>query len=153
MKILETMKPERMNRSVQAGMTLVEVIIGMLILSIAVSCMMSGYVFAINTAERSALALAAGNQCLEKLEETRGARWTANYPIVDELVTNNFPRQCVVLDLAASGGGVTYATNDTRIYQISADPPLRGIRVECFYRFNNRQWITNSAETARAPDQ
>jgi prepilin-type N-terminal cleavage/methylation domain-containing protein len=152
MKILETMKLERMNRSVQAGMTLVEVIIALLILSVAVSCMVSGYVFAIHTAERSALSLAAGNLCLEQLEETRAGRWDIlSYPIIDQLQPTNF-RTWVVLDVAGSGTGVTYATNDTKIYQISTDPPLRGIRVECFYRFNDKQWITNVAETARAPD-
>ncbi len=134
-------------------MTLIEVVIALLISSVAVSCMVSGYVFSIGSAERAALSLAAGNQAMERLEETRSARWDLlSYPQIDELKSANFTNEVVVLDVSGSGNGVTYATNITTIYKISDEPPLRGIRVECIYRFDGKQLITNIAETARGPD-
>ncbi len=151
MKILDSINAAK--RAAQVGMTLIEVVIALLISSIAVSCMVSGYVFSINSAERSALSLAAGNMAMERLEETRSARWDLlSYPNIDELTTNNFPLKIMKLDLAASGTNVTYATNFTSIYPISNDPPLRGIRVECVYVFNRTQLLTNIAQTARGPD-
>lgn len=154
MRILRTnLKTKCATPAAQAGMTLIEVVIALLISSVAVSCMVSGYVFSISSAERAALSLAAGNRAMERLEKTRGARWDLlSYPQIDELKSANFTNEVVVLDVSGSGNAFTYATNITTIYQISSDPPLRGIRVECIYRFDRKQLITNIAETARGPD-
>jgi len=128
-------------------------VVAMLIAGIAVSCMVSGYMFSINSAERSALSLAATARATERLEETRSAKWDImSYPIIDELTNTSFPKTFVVLDVAASGTNVTYATNFTTIYPVSSDPPLRGIRVDCVWRFRDLSLITNTVETVRGPD-
>jgi prepilin-type N-terminal cleavage/methylation domain-containing protein len=146
-------KSMRRPRSIQRGMTLVEVVIALLISAIAVACMVSGYVFSINSAERSGLSLAATARAMERLEETRSARWDIlSYPAVDELQSSNFPNTIVKLDISGSGSGITYGTNVTTIFQASADPPLKGIRVNCIWSFRGVQRITNTVETVRAPD-
>jgi prepilin-type N-terminal cleavage/methylation domain-containing protein len=155
MKIVETnLRAGMTRRSAQAGMTLIEVVMALLISAIAVSCMVSGYVFSINSAERSGFSLAATARAVERLEQTRSARWdTLSYPpITDQLVSTNFPKTTVKLDLSGTGSGITYATNFTTIFDISTDPPLKGIRVECVWRFRGLQLVTNSVETVRAPD-
>jgi len=135
------------------AMTLIEVVMSMLISTVAMGCMVSGYVFSINSAEKSALSLAATGRALERLEETRSARWdVASYPVVDQLQASNFPPSSVVLDVSGSGSGTTYATNRTSIFTVSTDPQLRGVRVECVWRFRDQRWVTNSVETVRAPD-
>ncbi len=134
-----------------AGMTLIEVVMALLISSIAVSCMVSGYVFSINSAEKSALSLAATAQAVERVEETRAARYDIRTIGGDELQASNFVKKIVPLDVAGSGSNITYATNNTYIFQISTNPPLKGIRVECVWRFQN-SLITNSVETVRFPD-
>jgi type II secretory pathway pseudopilin PulG len=135
-------------------MTLVEVLVAFAIAGLAVGSIVSGYLFCITSVEKSALSLAANAKATERLEETRGAKWdTSSYPAVDELVATNFPVEVVVLDLAGSGPGVTYATNLTRISQISTAPPLKQIRVDCIWRFKATQLVTNTIETCRAPDQ
>ncbi len=147
-------RSRRSLRRAGAGMTLVEVLVAMAISGVAVGSIVSGYLFAVTSAEKSALSLAANARAMERLEETRGAKWdTAVYPPVDELVATNFPDEVVVLDRAGSGSGLTYATNVTQIFQISATPPLKQIRVDCIWRFNGDQLITNTIETCRAPDQ
>jgi hypothetical protein len=90
---------------------------------------------------------------MERLEATRGAKWdTSSYPVVDQLVITNFPAQVVLLDRSGSGVGSTYGTNVIQISQISTNPPLRRIRVDCLWRFNATQLLTNTIETCRAPD-
>jgi type II secretory pathway pseudopilin PulG len=146
-------KTAREGSSNETAMTLVEVVMSLLISSVALSCMVTGYVFSINAAERSALSLAATTRASERLEETRAARWdVASFPVVDQLQASNFAQNFVVLDMSGSGTNVTWATNTTSIYTVSTDPPLRGIRVDCVWRFRGQQWVTNTVETVRAPD-
>jgi prepilin-type N-terminal cleavage/methylation domain-containing protein len=136
-----------------AGMTLIEVVVAILISGLAVAGIVSGYVFSVRSAEKSALSLAANARAMERLEATRGAQWnTSSWPAVDQLVSTNFPAQVVLLDLSGSGMGSTYGTNVIQISQISTNPPLRRIRVDCTWRYNGTQLLTNSIETCRAPD-
>ena len=135
-------------------MTLVEVVVALAISGLVVGGMISGYVFSLTAAEKSALSLAANARAMQRVEETRSAKWDlSSYPPVDELVATNFPDQVVLLDLSGSGAQATYATNTTWISQISAAPPLKRIRVDCVWRFNGKQLVTNTIETCRAPDQ
>lgn len=144
----------RCSPRVQAGMTLVEVIVAMAVAGLVVGGMIGGYLFCIISAEKSALSLAANAQALERLEETRAGKWdTASYPPVDQLVATNFPAQVVLLDRAGSRVAATYATNLVEITQISTNPPLKRIRVDCIWSFHGGQRITNTIETCRAPDQ
>jgi prepilin-type N-terminal cleavage/methylation domain-containing protein len=137
----------------RAGMTLAEVVVAISISGLAVAGIVSGYVFATRSAEKSALSLAANARAMERLEATRGAKWDVSiWPAVDQLVLTNFPAQTVLLDLSGSGVGSTYGTNVIQISQISTNPPLRRVRVDCIWRFNATQLLTNTIETCRAPD-
>jgi prepilin-type N-terminal cleavage/methylation domain-containing protein len=144
----------RRNRRSQGGLTMIEVVIALAISSVAVGCLATGYSFAVLIAEKSALSLAANARMMERLEETRSAKWdTSSWPQVDDLVQANFPDKTVRLDLAGAGSAVTYATNYTQISVVSSDPPLKRIRVDCVWSFKGVQLLTNSIETCRCPDQ
>jgi prepilin-type N-terminal cleavage/methylation domain-containing protein len=137
-----------------AGMTLVEVVVAMAISALAVGAIMSGYAFCTTSARKAALSMAANARAMERIEQTRSAKWdTATWPIVDELVATNFPAKTVALDLSGAGVAITPATIQTVITQISAAPPLRRIRVDCIWQFLGVQRVTNTIETCRAPDQ
>jgi hypothetical protein len=137
-----------------AGLTLVEVVIALGISALAVAGIVGGYLFSIASAQKSALSLAAGAKAIERVEETRSAIWSiSSFPPVDQLVATNFPDEVVILDQNAAGNGITYGTNFTQISQISVDPPLRRIHVDCVWNFKGIQLLTNSMETCRAPDR
>ena len=139
---------------IQAGMTLVEVVVALALATMAVAGIVSGYIFSITSAQKWALSLAANAEAMARIEEIRSATWdTASWPNVDDLVVTNFPNEVVVLDHSGSGSGIVYATNITQISQISANPPLRRVRVDCIWSFKGSQLFTNTIETCRAPDQ
>lgn len=134
-------------------MTLVEVVVALAISGLAVAGIVNGYLFSVRSAEKSALSLAANARAMERLETTRSAKWdTSTLPPVDQLVMTNFPDQVVLIDLSGSGTGSTYGTNVIQISQLSINPPLKRIRVDCIWRFNATQLVTNTIETCRAPD-
>jgi hypothetical protein len=132
----------------------VEVVVALGISALAVAGIVGGYLFSIASAQKSALSLAAGAKAIERVEETRSAIWSiSSFPPVDQLVATNFPDEVVILDQNAAGNGITYGTNLTQISQISVDPPLRRIHVDCVWNFKGIQLLTNSMETCRAPDR
>ena len=120
----------------QAGLTLIEVVVAFAISGLAVGGIVGGYLFCAASAQKSALAQAANARAMERLEQTRAANWDlASNPAVDELVATNFPDEVVLLELTGSGAATTYATNLTQISQISTNPPLKRIRVDCIWAF------------------
>ena len=126
----------------------------MVILGIMVTGIVSGFIQSHRTAEWSAYSLAAQSLSMQRVEQSRAAKWDplkAN-PI-DQLVASNFPGMTNVLDTPVSGGNITYATNRVFITTISTNPPLKQIYVESTWRFPNRGVFTNSILTYRAPDQ
>lgn len=145
---------EQRSAGCQSGMTLVEVVVAVAVSSVLLGGLIGGYLFCITSAERSALSLAANARAMERLEETRAAKWdTSSYPQVDQLVSTNFPDQTVRLDLSGFRNQATFGTNRVEITQISANPPLKRIRVDCIWRFRGLQLLTNTIETCRAPSQ
>ena len=137
----------------RAAMTLVEVVVGMAVSAIAVGCVVSGYLFAVTSAERSAYSMTSSALAMRRLEQARAARWdVAASPVVDELVSSNFPVEIAILDLPRSGSNVVYATNFTRIFTVSTNPPIKGIQVDCVWRFTSQRPLTNSVVTYRRPD-
>ena len=135
-------------------MTLVEVVLSLAIAVIAVAGIVSGYILSGASAQKWSLSLAANARAMERIEEVRSARWdTSSWPPVDEVMATNFPEQVVVLDQSANGATIIYATNITTISQISADPPLKRVRVDCLWCFRGTVLCTNTIETCRAPDQ
>ena len=138
----------------QTGMTLVEVVVSLAISGVAIACLASGYLSCVISAEKSSLSLAANARAAERVEETRSAKWdTSCWPPVDQLVSSNFPVEVVMLDVSGSGSGFTYATNYTFITQISSDPLLKRIHVDCVWSFKGSKLVTNMMETCRCPDQ
>ncbi|MFO1475705.1 MAG: prepilin-type N-terminal cleavage/methylation domain-containing protein [Verrucomicrobiota bacterium] len=133
----------------QNAMTLIEVVLTIAIAVIAVAGIVSGYVCSMIATQKSALSLAANARALARIEEVRSATYK---PPVDELVSTNFPDQVVILEQSASGVSI-YATNVTQISQISSDPPLKRIRVDCIWNYRNSVLMTNSIETCRAASQ
>ena len=137
-----------------AGMTLVEVVIALAIAGLTLGGVVEGYICSTTAAVKAGLVQAANARAMERLEETRSARWdTASWPVVDQLVATNFPDRIVSLDMPESASAGTTARIKTAIFQISLAPPLRGIRVDCIWQFRGVQMITNTIETIRAPDQ
>ena len=134
--------------------TLIEQLFAIVLAGITVSAVVSGFWQSVSTAEWSAYSLAAQNIALQRLEQTRAAKWDPYaYPAVDEVQQTNFPLCTNILDVPISGGRILYATNRTTIRQISDAPRLRMIEVECTWRFFNRGVFTNTVATYRAPDQ
>ncbi len=134
-------------------MTLIEVVVALLITGLAVVGIVNGYNYCTHSAQRAALSLAANARAMERLEETRSAKWdTSSWPQVDLLVATNFPDKTVTLDLSGSGKATATATIQTTIAQISSSPPLKRIRVDCTWTFQGAK-IVNSLETCRSPDQ
>jgi prepilin-type N-terminal cleavage/methylation domain-containing protein len=138
----------------QLGMTLVEVVVAMAITGMAVGGIVNGYNYCTNSAQKAALMLAANARAMERIEATRSATWAPDRsPAVDQLVATNFPNKTVTLDLSGSGAVTIPATIQTEISQVSVNPPLKRIRVACVWQFRGVQWVTNSLETCRAPEQ
>ena len=141
-------------RRTRMGMTLIEVVIALGIAGLGTAAILSGYLFTVASAEKSALSLAANSRAMERIEEMRAAQWdTSLFPPVDELSSTNFPDELVILDVSGTSGAVTYATNHAVISDISSSPPLRRIRVDCTWRFYKGNVFTNTIETCRSPDQ
>lgn len=136
------------------GMTLVEVVVALGISGLTVGAIVAGYLFCVTSAEKSALSLTANAMALERMEQTRSAAWnTVTWPVSDQLVSSNFPNKVSILDLSGTGPGLTYATNITTISQVSSNPPLKRVRVDCVWPFGGNRLYTNSVEMCRAPDQ
>lgn len=148
-------KSRRGKRRIARGMTLVEVLVASAISGVAVSGIVYGYVYSLNSAERFSISLAANAQAVERMEQIRLAVWnSSSSPVIDQVVASNFPNQTVSLDLSGSGSSVTYATNIATITVISTNPPLKRVRVDCVWTFGtSSQLMTNTIETCRAPDQ
>ncbi len=135
-------------------MTLVEVVVALAITGLTVGGIISGYIYCTTSAVKAELVQAASARALERIEQARSAQWdTAGSTNVDQLVATNFPNEVVSLDTPGTNWGGTSATIVTTISQISVNPPIRGIRVDCIWQFRGAEWITNTIETIRAPDQ
>jgi prepilin-type N-terminal cleavage/methylation domain-containing protein len=138
----------------RAGMTLVEVIVALAITGLMVAGIIRGYVYCATSAVRAELAQEANAKAMQRIEETRSAQWnTSSSLAADLLVPTNFPDVPVTLDMPGTNTNGTSATIKTTISQISLTPPLKKIRVDCIWQFRGAEWVTNSIETIRAPDQ
>jgi type II secretory pathway pseudopilin PulG len=135
-------------------MTLIEVVIALAITGLTVAGIVSGYIYCLRAAVKAELVQVASARAMERIEETRSAKWdTSAWPVIDQLVATNFPDEVVLLDMPGSGSGGTTGTIQTTISPISITPPMRVIRVDCIWQFRGVDWITNTVETMRAPDQ
>lgn len=137
-----------------AGITIIEVVLSLAIMGISFGAIILGYVMSARRAEWSAYSLAANSLAMQRLEQSRAAKWDLlTTPITDELVAANFQEQRAELDVPITTDNITYATNFTTISTISANPPLKMVRVDCVWPFKGRGLFTNTLITYRAPDQ
>jgi type II secretory pathway pseudopilin PulG len=135
-------------------MTLVEVVVALAIAVMMVGGIVEGYIYCTTSAVKAELAQSANAKAMQRIEETRSATWdTSSYPVTNQLVAANFPDEAVTLDLPGTNAGGTSATIQTYISQISINPPLAKIHVDCIWQFQGAELITNSIETIRSPDQ
>lgn len=164
-------------------MTLMEVVMSIVVAGVAIVGVVNGYVFTAKRAEWNAYSLAAHALAMQQMEQTRAAKWDqlANPP-VDELVGSNFVHQVNILDIPVTGNalagtlalqfpraltncavivdqastnGITFvfATNYVSIWNVTTNPPLKGVRVDCVWSFMGRSTHTNTVVTYRGPDQ
>jgi len=147
-------EPIQSRRRDLTAITIIEVVLSLAIMGISFGAIVMGYVMSARRAEWSAYSLAANSLAMQRLEQCRAAKWDLlTTPITDELVATNFVDQPSVLDVPISGANITYATNFTAITTISANPPLKMIRVDCVWPFKGQGLFTNTLITYRAPDQ
>ncbi len=144
-----------MRRGVKnAGFTLPELVIATAIAAISLSGVIYGYILSAQSAEWSAYNLAANSLAIQRLEQTRSAKWDRQAsPPVDDVVPTNFPVVVEILDIPITKTNVVLATNLTTISTVSTLPPLKMIRVDCSWLFTSGRVFTNTVVTYRAPDQ
>jgi prepilin-type N-terminal cleavage/methylation domain-containing protein len=166
------------------GFSLIEVVITLMIAGVAILGIVNGYIFSANRAEWSAYNLAAQSLAVQRMEQTRAAKWdTLASPVVDELVSSNFPNTVNILDIPVTGNGqasviaasfpttltnaaalanqaatngitFVYATNYTTIWGVTNGSAVyKGVKVDCVWSFMSRGVFTNSIVTYRGPDQ
>ena len=124
------------------------------IVGITVGGIMTGHVTSAKIGDFSAASAAAQQAAQERIEQTRSAKWdTMAYPIVDELVSSNFSATVSDLDVLGAKAAPISATVTTKITDVSIDPPLRMITVECVWSLPSRGPFTNSVTTMRPADQ
>jgi type II secretory pathway pseudopilin PulG len=134
-------------------MTLVEVVVALALAGLTVGGLVSGYIYSTNATAKDALYMAANVQASQRMEEVRAARWDpGSFPPVNQLTATNFPNEVVNLNTSGSDPTVVPATIVTSISQISTNPPLMLIEVDCVWNYEGTQVITNTIETCRAPD-
>ncbi len=144
----------QIRRRPRAGITIIEVVLSLAIMGISFGAIVMGYVMSARRAEWSAYSLAANSLAMQRIEQCRAAKWDMlTTPVTDELVATNFVAQTSILDVPISGENITSATNFTTITLISADPPLKMVRVDCVWPFKGQGLFTNTLITYRAPDQ
>jgi type II secretory pathway pseudopilin PulG len=137
-----------------AGMTLMETLVSMLIVAIVISATVNGYILSTNRADWSSQSLAAHSLALQRLEQVRAATWNVSGEVdVDQVTSTNFPEVQSVLDLPVSGTNAVVATVRTTITTVSANPPLKMVRVDCVWPYRNRGLFTNTIVTYRAAEQ
>ena len=139
---------------VTQGFTLAEVVISMVILTLALAAILGVYVQSGKRAEWSAYSLSAQMMAISGMERCRAAKYDPRgTPPTDNLVSSNFPPYVDVIDVGTMSTNLTYATNQTTITTIFTNPPLKMVRVDCSWTFPGRGTYTNTVTTYRAANQ
>jgi hypothetical protein len=148
------LKSKVVNRAGRQGFTLPEVVIAGALGALTLGGIIYGYVISAKSAEWSSYYTAAQSLAMQRLEQTRAAKWDLQAePQIDNLVSSNFPKSIEILDIPITRTNVVYATNLTTIATISTNPPLKMIRVDCSWTFTGHTLFTNTVVTYRSPDQ
>ena len=135
------------------GMSLMEVVMAMALTGIAVAGVVSGFMCSLRASTATHYAGAAQLLAVQGLERVRAARWDAiAYPMLDEVVSSNFPPTMAVLDRDGSGTSCVYATNYTTINTVSTNPWLKMIRIDCAYSYGPGKVFTNTLSSYRGTE-
>ena len=157
-------------RRERSAFTLPEVLVSLVILTIAISGICYGYSQINRIAVWDSMNQAAQAFAIRGMEAARAAKWnpwvlstntTALAGSQDELpATNGIPAliQTNVLDIPRLGNPGTnlnyYATDYVYVTQYPGEPPIREIRSECVWNFApTGKQFTNVIITLRGPDQ
>jgi len=146
---MQTTKQKR-----QAGFTLVETMVSILIMGLVFAGTIMAYTRATQRAEWSGYQLAAESLCQKGVEQFHGVVWDGNQMPQND-PTTNIPRHTVaILDIPISGSNVVWATNDiTMVTWTNAGPSyLKMITVNTTWPWYGRVF-TNTIVTYRRPDQ
>ena len=136
------------------GIALSEVVISIAVSALSVAAVVSSSVLSARSADWISHSTAADAAAGARMEQTRAAKWdTAATPLIDELLSSNFPSQVVPLYVPVVGGAMLYGTNRVSITQVSDAPPLKMVQVECIWSLADRGPFTNSVVMYRSPDQ
>ena len=143
-------KPQQEGAS---GFTLTEVVVALAIIGVTAGGIITGYIQSGHFADWQAHSLAAHSLAMQRVEQCRAAKWdTRSFPPVDQLISSNFPVVTEQMELPVAGTNAQFATIDTAISTVSANPPLRMIQADCIWQLRGRTF-TNTVVTYRAPDQ
>lgn len=169
--IFMILRPEQQSwKRGNAGFTLIETLIAVVIFGMLTSGLIFGYVQSNRMAEWSSMSLAAQSYASEGLELARSAQWNSEqYPYEsgpgtgDELQLTpsgqsatghtNYSLAGDTMDVPTTGS-LIYVTNNISVTNLSLNPPLRQIRSDCVWTFPlTGIKYTNTVITLRAPDQ
>ena len=146
-------KTNRRKRS-QAGLTLTEVLVSIVLTGVATVGMINGHVFASQQSARSLATAEVQMEMDSRLAETKAARWDIlAFPVMDQLVSENFPSRVVEMDSRAAGEAQSMIESRVSIATISSDPPLKKVEIECVWTAKSGDLRTNIVTTLRSPDQ
>jgi prepilin-type N-terminal cleavage/methylation domain-containing protein len=155
-------------KAADAGFTLAEILVSLLVFSLVSGGLMSGYAQINRMAEWSSMSLAAQAFAAQGVEQARAAAWRphdappATGPVTgpgtpDEL---SAPTNYVcspdfqILGNPASTNSIFWGTNYVSVTQILDNPPLRQIQCDCHWTFPlTGKCFTNTVILLRAPDQ
>jgi len=134
--------------------TLTEVVFSLALIGLTAGGIINGYIQSARVTDWQARSLAAESLAMQRVEQCRAAKWdTRSFPVVDQLVSSNFPTLTEQMDLPTVSTNASYATIYTTISTISSSPPLRMMQADCVWQFPGRGLFTNTVVTYRAPDQ
>ena len=141
-------------RKNSGGFTLTEVVFSLALIGLSAGGIINGYIQSARITDWQARSLAAQSLAMQRVEQCRAAKWdTRSFPVVDQLVSSNFPTVTEQMDLPTVSTNASYATIYTTITAVSTSPPLRMMQADCVWNFPGRGWFTNTVVTYRAPDQ
>lgn len=134
--------------------TLTETLMATSVAGLVMAGTASSFTQCLRQTQWAAYSFAANSLALQRLEQTRAAKWDRMAsPTVDALVSSNFLPDVQVLDIPMNTTNSIYATNFTTISTVGTSPALKMIRVDCTWRFMDRGLFTNTIVAYRAPDQ
>ena len=136
-----------------SGMTLVEVVVALAISVLLLTGIFKGYILASRRAIYTSYSVAADALAMKQMEQIFDASWVPSAGwnnVFDPALTAT---QTNALGMPGSSTNLIYATNYATVTQISQNPPMAMIRVDCVWSFMDMGKFTNTVAALRAPDR